>query len=226
MANKVVNYKKIRTDIINGKKRCIYMKPKGKREYVKSKGEFVLLSVYIKKMQKKMKIKGGVFSCLGFGCKNNSKINSEINSEKSHTVTADLVFDNTGADDDRTHIVPPPITPRERSEWTVHKSKKHGRNYYYNADTRETLWNLPSGAKADDDHSTNSSKQYQEDQQIDYYVPYNSPRNNKKNKEKEYYIDRKGNMFEKPENDKIERHLTISMPRTKTRTKTLHKHKN
>ena len=59
MANKVVNYKKIRTDIINGKKRCIYMKPKGKREYVKRKGEFVLLSVYIKKMQKKMKIKGG-----------------------------------------------------------------------------------------------------------------------------------------------------------------------
>jgi hypothetical protein len=59
MANKVVNYKKIRTDIINGKKRCIYMKPKGKREYVKSNGEFVLLSVYIKKMQKKMKIKGG-----------------------------------------------------------------------------------------------------------------------------------------------------------------------
>ena len=148
MANKVVNYKKIRTDIINGKKRCIYMKPKGKREYVKSKGEFVLLSVYIKKMQKKMKIKGGVLSC--FGCKKNSKINSP-------TVTAELVFDNTGADDDRTHIVPPPITPRERSEWTVHKSKKYGRNYYYNADTRETLWNLPSGAKADDDHSTNSS---------------------------------------------------------------------
>ena len=59
MANKVVNYKKFRTDIINGKKRCIYMKPKGKREYVKSKGEFVLLSVYIKKMQKKMKIKRG-----------------------------------------------------------------------------------------------------------------------------------------------------------------------
>ncbi len=28
MANKVVNYKKIRTDIINSKKRCIYMKPK------------------------------------------------------------------------------------------------------------------------------------------------------------------------------------------------------
>ena len=62
MANKKDNYKKIRTDIINGKKRCIYMKPKGKREYVKSKGEFVLLSVYIKKMQKKNKkrvVRGG-----------------------------------------------------------------------------------------------------------------------------------------------------------------------
>lgn len=59
MANKIVNYKKIRTDIINGKKRCIYIKLKGKREYVKSKGEFVLLSVYIKKMQKKYKNKGG-----------------------------------------------------------------------------------------------------------------------------------------------------------------------
>jgi len=40
------------------------MKPKGKREYVKSKGEFVLLSVYIKKMQKKMKIKGGFLNVL------------------------------------------------------------------------------------------------------------------------------------------------------------------
>ena len=59
MANKIVNYKKIRTDIINGKKRCIYIKLKGKREYVKSKGEFVLLSVYIKKLQKKYKNKGG-----------------------------------------------------------------------------------------------------------------------------------------------------------------------
>ena len=52
MANKIVNYKKIRTDIINGKKKCIYMKPKGTREYVKSKGEFVLLSVYAKRVAK------------------------------------------------------------------------------------------------------------------------------------------------------------------------------
>jgi hypothetical protein len=54
-----VDYKKIRTDIINGKKRCIYMKPKGKREYVKSGGEFVSLSAYIKTLQKKNKKKGG-----------------------------------------------------------------------------------------------------------------------------------------------------------------------
>ena len=63
MANKKDNYKKIRTDIINGKKRCIYMKSKGKREYVKSKGEFVLLSVYINATQKKNKkrvVRGGV----------------------------------------------------------------------------------------------------------------------------------------------------------------------
>ena len=59
MANKIVNYKKIRTILVYGKKKCIYMKPKGKQEYVKSKGEFVLLSVYIKKMQKKYKNKGG-----------------------------------------------------------------------------------------------------------------------------------------------------------------------
>lgn len=57
--NKIVDYKKIRRDIINGKKKYIYMKPTGKREYVKSKGELVLLSVYIKTLQKKMKINGG-----------------------------------------------------------------------------------------------------------------------------------------------------------------------
>jgi len=52
MANKVVNYKKIRTILVYGKKKCIYMKPKGTREYVKSKGEFVLLSVYAKRVAK------------------------------------------------------------------------------------------------------------------------------------------------------------------------------
>jgi hypothetical protein len=54
-----IYYKKIRRDIINGKKRCIYMKPKGKCEYVKSGGDFVLLSAYIKALQKKIKNKGG-----------------------------------------------------------------------------------------------------------------------------------------------------------------------
>ena len=147
MANKVVNYKKFRTDIINGKKRCIYMKPKGKREYVKSKGEFVLLSVYIKKMQKKMKIKGGVLSCFGFGCKQNSKINSKINSKNSPTVTAELVFDNTGADDDRTHIVPPPNTPRVvSSKWGMLMSTTHNKPYFFNRHTGERRWDLPEDA--------------------------------------------------------------------------------
>jgi len=71
MANKKDNYKKIRTILVYGKKKCIYMKPKGTREYVKSKGEFVLLSVYAKRVEKiaakklvknkngKKKIRGG-----------------------------------------------------------------------------------------------------------------------------------------------------------------------
>jgi len=46
------NYKKIRTILVYGKKKCIYMKPKGTREYVKSKGEYVLLSVYAKRVEK------------------------------------------------------------------------------------------------------------------------------------------------------------------------------
>ena len=52
MANKKDNYKKIRTILVYGKKKCIYMKPKGTREYVKSKGEYVLLSVYAKRVEK------------------------------------------------------------------------------------------------------------------------------------------------------------------------------
>jgi len=52
MENKKDNYKKIRTILVYGKKRCIYMKPKGTREYVKSKGEYVLLSVYAKRVEK------------------------------------------------------------------------------------------------------------------------------------------------------------------------------
>jgi hypothetical protein len=59
-----MSYKKIKTILVYGKKKCIYMKPKGTREYVKSKGDFVLLSVYIKRVakiaeKKLVKIKNG-----------------------------------------------------------------------------------------------------------------------------------------------------------------------
>ena len=47
-----MNYKKVRTVFINDKKKVIYAKPKGTREYVKSKGEMVLLSAYLKKVEK------------------------------------------------------------------------------------------------------------------------------------------------------------------------------
>jgi len=63
------------------------MKPKGTREYV-SKGEYVLLSVYIKKMQKKIKIKGGV-GCFGKSCFKKTNTN---NNSKNYSVTADLGF--------------------------------------------------------------------------------------------------------------------------------------
>ena len=42
----------MRTVFINDKKKVIYMKPKGTREYVKSKGEMVLLTTYLKKVEK------------------------------------------------------------------------------------------------------------------------------------------------------------------------------
>ena len=65
------SYKKVKTVLVYGKKKCIYMKPKGTREYVKSKGEYVLLPVYVKRVAKiaakkliknkngKKKIRGG-----------------------------------------------------------------------------------------------------------------------------------------------------------------------
>ena len=46
------SYKKVKTVLVYGKKKCIYMKPKGTREYVKSKGEYVLLPVYVKRVAK------------------------------------------------------------------------------------------------------------------------------------------------------------------------------
>jgi hypothetical protein len=47
-----MSYKKVRTVFINDKKKVIYAKPKGTREYVKSGGEMVLLNVYLKRVKK------------------------------------------------------------------------------------------------------------------------------------------------------------------------------
>jgi hypothetical protein len=47
-----MSYKKVRTVFINDKKKVIYAKPKGTREYVKSGGEMVLLNVYLKRVEK------------------------------------------------------------------------------------------------------------------------------------------------------------------------------
>ena len=47
-----MSYKKVKTVLVYGKKKCIYIKPKGTREYVKSKGEYVLLPVYVKRVAK------------------------------------------------------------------------------------------------------------------------------------------------------------------------------
>ena len=52
-----MSYKKVKTVLVYGKKKCIYMKPKGTREYVKSKGEYVLLPVYVKRVAKKIAAK-------------------------------------------------------------------------------------------------------------------------------------------------------------------------
>jgi hypothetical protein len=118
MTNKV-DYKKIRTDIINGKKRCIYMKPKGKREYVKSGGEFVSLSAYIKTLQKKNKKKGGGDGDEGeyYPVPDNSPVNSPRNYS---------------------------TTPQLPEGWTKQMSTTKGHPYYRNNATGETTWNHPS----------------------------------------------------------------------------------
>jgi hypothetical protein len=71
-----MSYKKVKTVLVYGKKKCIYMKPKGTREYVKSKGEYVLLPVYVKRVAKiaakkliknkngKKKLRGGEYKTL------------------------------------------------------------------------------------------------------------------------------------------------------------------
>lgn len=60
MINKV-KYIKIRKETINGKSRCIYMKPKDAREYVRYNKEYLLLNRYLKLSSKNLikKIKKG-----------------------------------------------------------------------------------------------------------------------------------------------------------------------
>ena len=57
--NKIVQYNKIKTVIINGRHKCIYMKPRGTREYVKYNKEFILLNRYIKLISKNLKKQKG-----------------------------------------------------------------------------------------------------------------------------------------------------------------------
>ena len=142
-----MTYIKVRTDIINGKKRCIYMKPKGKREYVKSGGDFVLLSAYIKALQKKIKNKGGgLFDCFG---KNSCKKHELA---KDTIVTADLGF--LKSDDVHEYQVPnaPVNSPRNsidvnEYDWVERTSTKHKRPYYVDTKTGVSTWKVPSSMK-------------------------------------------------------------------------------
>jgi hypothetical protein len=74
-----MGYKKIKTILVYGKKKCIYMKQKGTREYVKSKGEYVLLPVYVKRVakiaaKKIVKIKNGKKKLRGGGSQLSLKV--------------------------------------------------------------------------------------------------------------------------------------------------------
>jgi hypothetical protein len=124
-----VDYKKIRTDIINGKKRCIYMKPKGKREYVKSGGEFVSLSAYIKTLQKKNKKKGG-----GDGEEDDKYYgpdNSPVNSPRIQAQAQQLP-----------------------DGWVRKMSITKKQPYYVNMATGESTWEHPSSKQKSITHST------------------------------------------------------------------------
>ena len=94
--NKIVQYNKIKTVLINGKKKCIYMKPRGTREYVRHNKEFILLNRYLKLISKKLKKqKGGVLSCLGSNCFS-FKSNKSKPPPPHYEITADLGFDQNG----------------------------------------------------------------------------------------------------------------------------------
>ena len=92
--NKIIQYNKIKTVLINGKKKCIYMKPRGTREYVRHNKEFILLNRYLKLISKKLKKQKGGVGCFGLRCfsrrtNDSSKKNDDV------SVEADIVFNGT-----------------------------------------------------------------------------------------------------------------------------------
>lgn len=92
--NKKIQYNKIKTVLINGKKKCIYMKPRGTREYVRHNKEFILLNRYLKLISKKLKKqKGGFFGrCFGNERSCKSKSTTQHTDDRQITFSADLVF--------------------------------------------------------------------------------------------------------------------------------------
>ena len=90
--NKTVQYNKIKTVIINGRKKCIYMKPRGTREYVKYNKEFILLNRYIKLISKKLKKqKGG--TRIEQATQQNTERDSSPNNDKDSFDLLKLNFD-------------------------------------------------------------------------------------------------------------------------------------
>jgi hypothetical protein len=153
-----VDYKKIRTDIINGKKRCIYMKPKGKREYVKSGGEFVSLSAYIKTLQKKNKKKGGGDGdedYQGPQVPQNSRQSSPQSSPRKETAGTTtkrindmaLNYRNLHINPQSSHQSSPHAVSTKRplpDGWGEKMSASKGVPYYVNKETGKSTWTHPS----------------------------------------------------------------------------------
>jgi hypothetical protein len=83
--NKVVQYNKIKTVIINGRKKCIYMKPRGTREFVKYNKEFILLNRYIKLISKKLKKQKGGTQI------NYSRLSAHANNKDSFDLLKDSI---------------------------------------------------------------------------------------------------------------------------------------
>lgn len=90
--NKIVQYNKIKTVIINGRNKCIFMKPRGTREYVKYNKEFILLNRYIKLISKNLKKqKGG--TRIEQATQQNTERDSSPNNDKDSFDLLKLNFD-------------------------------------------------------------------------------------------------------------------------------------